>query len=275
MKNLLLVSLLSVIILSGCTSSTSESGMMENNNEENNTIQNDTNDEDEQREPNVENIPTMQQEPEPVITKPILKNIGFTIDKYDPAAGKAGDILFVNKIGDHYNNQIFLEYGFEVMGPNGPKKLVSPTYFLPLGTKLISPVQGKMEKIINQGTDYEILMIPNDLQNWRISFDHIINLKVKEGDEVNPGDILGEVAERNSEAIPPELGWTELQIWESVPIGPLTVCPFTLLDDSIREDIETKITQLAVDWEGFIGKNVYAQENWTSPGCLTESLVDQ
>jgi len=215
--------------------------------------------------------------PKPAPTQPILKNIGFNLDFYDPSTKKAGDILFVNKIGDHFNNKIFLEFAHEVVGTDGPSILPHPTYFLPLGTKLFSPVEGKIDKVNYQerDDDYEINIIPDGLPSWRVSFDHIINLKVQEGDKVRAGDIVGEVAQRNSPAIPPELGWTELQVGPSSSSGPMAVCPFSLLDDSVKGDIESKITQLTKDWEEFIGKDVYKQEDWVAPGCLLHNITER
>ncbi len=205
--------------------------------------------------------------------KPVLENIGFNLDFYNPSTKKAGDILFVQGIGDHLGNKIFSEFADEIVGSDGLKILPHPTYFLPLGTKLISPVDGVINTIKYQerDDDYEIGIIPDRFSKWTIGFDHIINLEVQEGDKVNAGDVVGEVAQSNSPDLPIELGWTELQIGEREAPA---ICPFLLLNKSVKADIEEKITQLAEDWEKFIGKDVYSQEKWISPGCLAETAQD-
>ncbi len=205
--------------------------------------------------------------------KPVLENIGFHLNFYDPSTKRAGDIFFVKGIGDHLSNKIFSEFADEIVGSDGLKILPHPTYFLPLGTKLISPVDGVINTIKYQerDDDYEMGIIPDGFSKWIIGFDHIINLEVQEGDKVNAGDVVGEVSPSNSPAMPPELGWTELQIGEREAPA---ICPFLLLNKSVKADIEAKITQLAKDWENFIGKDVYQQEKWVSPGCLAETAQD-
>lgn len=207
----------------------------------------------------------------------VLYNIGVNLEEYNPATNKAGDFLFTKTIGDHYYNKALLEFGAELTGPSGTDIMPHPTYFLPRGTKVFSPVDGKVEDVRFQtgSNDYELVIVPNGFSNWRISLDHIINVSAKKGDIIKTGNIVGQVAPSNSSAIPPELGWAELQVWKESSSfwrrEMLATCPFLLLEESIKQGISVKITELAKDWESFLGKDVYKQEKWISPGCLQET----
>lgn len=207
----------------------------------------------------------------------VLYNIGVNLEEYSPATNKAGDFLFTKTIGDHYSNKALLEFGAELTGPGGTDVMPHPTYFLPRGTKVFSPVNGKVEDVRSQAesNDYELVIVPDGFSSWRISLDHIINVLAKKGDIVETGDIIGQVAPSNSSAVPPELGWVELQVWKESSFfwqrEMLATCPFLLLEEGKKQDIALKITKLAEDWENFLGKDVYKQEKWVSPGCLQET----
>ena len=105
---------------------------------------------------------------------------------------------------------------------------------------------------------------------WIVSFEHVINLIVKEGDMVKAGDIVAEAAPRGT--FKNEIAMVELAVWK--PNGP-KFCPFLFLDDSLKPFYEEKLERLANDWEEFIGKDVYEQEKWVSPGCLLNNITEQ
>lgn len=200
----------------------------------------------------------------------VLHNIGINIE----------DIVFTGSIGDHYYNKAFMEFGTELTGPSGTDIMPHPTYILPLGTKVFSPVNGQIETVRQQPeyNDYEALIVPDGFSDWRVSFDHITNLSVKKGDNVKIGDIIAEVAPSRSSAVPSGFGLVELQVWTEKSSlwnpGPgLSTCPFLILDESVKNDMAQKITKLANDWEKLLGKDVYKQDKWVFPGCLFEKAT--
>lgn len=235
--------------------------------------------------PMVENISSVIETPkippppndEKKIDRLVLNNIGINLELYNPVTNMAGDILFTKNIESHYYKKSLLEFGATLTGPGGTDIMPHPTYILPLGTKLFSPVNGRVETIRYQAenNDYEIVIVPDDFSKWRISFDHIINLLFKQGDLVQVNDIVAEVAPSQSSAIPFNFGLVEFQVWlennSFFNRGPgEATCPFLLLSDNTKQSIATKITQLAVEWEKYIDEDVYDEEKWVFPGCLLE-----
>jgi hypothetical protein len=82
-----------------------------------------------------------------------------------------------------------------------------------------SVCQGYVEDIrLNDNfPDYEVWIKPSTKSVWRIIYDHVLNLNISDGDDVNPGDILGIVGEGNR---------TELQINKISDKSELSYCPF-------------------------------------------------
>ena len=203
---------------------------------------------------------------------PVLHNLGINIEKYNPSTKMAGDFEFIDT-SDNYKHKIFLEFGIKLEGLSGSSVLPSYNYVLPLGTKVFSPVNGTIETVRYQerDNDYEVNIVPDGFPKWRVSLDHVINLKVQEGDKIQPGDIVGEPTPRDS--FESKRGFVELQVWKATRQAPLGVCPFLLLDEALKDNIKVKIDQLAQDWENFLGRNVYDEDLWIAPGCLSETEV--
>lgn len=207
----------------------------------------------------------------------VLYNIGINLGLYDSVTNRAGDILFTKNIDSHYGRKAFLEFGTTLTGPGGTDIMPHPTYIVPLGTKIFSPVNGKVNAVRYQAeyNDYEIVIVPDDYPSWRISFDHIIDLSFKNGDIVKINDVIAKVAPSRSSAVPSNFGLTEFQVWgENSSLfspGPGdSTCPFLLLAENIKQNIASKITQLATEWEKYIGEDVYDEAKWIFPGCLAE-----
>ncbi|MEK7147830.1 MAG: hypothetical protein AAB758_00875, partial [Patescibacteria group bacterium] len=116
--------------------------------------------------------------------------------------------------------------------------------------------------------DWGVSLVPKG-SSWIVSFEHLVNLRVKEGDVVKVGDIVGEAAPRFGNAI----AMVELAVWtggQSI----IKYCPFSFLDESLKPIYGEKIRQLASDWESFAGMDVYREENWVLPGCLVDKIVE-
>ncbi|MBI2074690.1 MAG: M23 family metallopeptidase [Candidatus Levybacteria bacterium] len=172
--------------------------------------------------------------------------------------------------------RLFVEFGYLVKNDKGKKILPSPIYFLPKGTKVIAVGPGKVLETRSQkdSNDYEVLVEPKDSPGWRISYDHLENIRFKNGDFVNTGDIVGEVPlGYNSEA--GNFPMTEITVFieGTKPEDIENFCPYMLLDKSVKDMYAQKITKLVQDWESYMGDtNIYDEHSWVFPGCKHEKL---
>ncbi len=207
---------------------------------------------------------------------PVLKNFGFDIVPWDKRTNLAGDLIFTKDI-IFEDNYIISKWVFVEFGGRGQRKsdaVGSNTeywFFVPIETDVIAPING----IVNVGffehtKDWGINFRTKENSNWIVSFEHVVDVKVKDGDIVKSGDVVAKAAPRiNNKA-----AMTELAVWQGGK-QVIKYCPFNFLDDSLKPIYKKKLNQLAKDWEEFIGKNIYEEEKWVSPGCLVESIVEK
>ncbi len=201
------------------------------------------------------------------ITK--LKSIGFNLDYYDPATKRAGDFKF-QSLGK-YTDLIWVDFGIQdSRSPNDPtKRNVQPTFILPLGTKVLSLVDGEVTNVEQlYSGDYSV-MVKSDNKNDQLVYEteHVNNPIVKKGDRVKGGQVIAEVSTHDSQ-YHPGLGILEIGILRGGN-PPEHLCPFDRLDDSIKEETYKKITALYKSWEEFTGKDLYKNESYPVPGCAT------
>lgn len=209
---------------------------------------------------------------------PVLKNLGVNIDSWDKETNRAGDILF--RRAPYPDNKIFTEAGLLVRGPQGLKRLPEMTFFLPRGTKVFSAVDGFVEKIDfwEDSKDYGVHIKTDKNSLWMLSYEHLVNLRIKEGDMVKVGQVVGEVSPyKVFSEMDDETGVFEIVVWKggSTFDDIVKVCPFLALEDSLKPVYEEKITTLAREWEEFIGEDVYNESAWVAPGCLIESMTER
>jgi hypothetical protein len=203
-----------------------------------------------------------------------LKSIGVNLDYYDPKTNKAGDFVFTKEKLQF--NRLFMDYGFFIpaSSASSDKKNPQPTFILPLGTPVRSLVDGIVAAmpILWSGDTSIQVTADGKMQRWVYEIEHIINPKVKVGDKVSAGQIVGEVSNFDKSG-PAGFGAVEIGILKGGQ-KPEHVCPFAYLDESIKEDTLKKITSLFKSWEDYIGdKNLY-DENTPYPGCLTLELIE-
>lgn len=107
-----------------------------------------------------------------------------------------------------------------------------------------SVCQGYIEEIrLNDNfPDYEVWVKLSSNSVWKIIYDHVLNLNISAGDNVNPGDILGTVGDGNR---------TELQINKISDSSEISYCPFKF------------------GTTDFIQQHKVFTENW----CLEETVV--
>lgn len=204
----------------------------------------------------------------------LLKSIGINLDYYDPKTGRAGDFLFTKQKLQF--NRLFMGYGFFIPAGTGSKEKYNPqpTFVVPLKTPVRSLVDGVVANMPKLWSgDYSIQVTTNgQMQRWVYETEHLINPKVKVGDKVTAGQIVGEVSNFNHGA-PPGFGTIEIGILKGGN-PPQHICPFAYLDPSIKEDVLAKIKAFYKSWEQHQGDTILYNEDDKIPGCLTLDPIE-
>jgi hypothetical protein len=198
---------------------------------------------------------------------PVLKNLGVDFAPYDPSTGRAGAFVFTDS-----EDKVFLEFGAVVQGPEGPKVLPTFEYIVSSEADVYAVCDGIVLEIRYQKDtqDYEVLIAPTADSPWRVSHDHVRDLKVSEGNKVTAGDVLGKPGTFSD-----NLGRTEIMVFKNQFDKSLAYAPFKFFDPKLSEEYQQKVWRLMEDWESF--KNdltIYDQKAMTKfyAGCLYEEL---
>lgn len=200
-----------------------------------------------------------------------LKSIGINLGYYDPTTNMAGDVAFTKAklmFGLVYSDFGFvIKAGDSASGQN--KANPQPTFILPIGTKVRSLVDGVVVSIPElYSGDYSIHVATGANSRWRYETEHVINPLVKIGDRVKAGQVIAEVSPHSSEANS-GFGLYEIGILKGGN-PPQHVCPFAYLDESIRDEVQKKLTALYRSWEEYRGDaSLYNESALKMPGCLT------
>ena len=209
---------------------------------------------------------------------PMLETFQLRVGTYDPATGKAGDLL-VSKSGlqpQVGTNSVFLEFGHPVSGQQ-TKGLPHFTFYAPLGTQVVSPLSGVVIQVQAKpsGLDDSITVVPNMASNWGVNLDHITGRTVQQGQSVSAGQVIGTVGIPEGGAA----GWgaNELTLFHFTgsprdDAHKTFVCPWEGWDPAKLSAAQATITRLMSDWETWYGDStVYDQAHQVSPGCDFES----
>lgn len=213
---------------------------------------------------------------------PVLKNIGINLKPYDPATGMAGDVKF-EKIKSQYWQEIMFEhYGYKWKpNENNPNPGLNnhPEYFLPAGTKIFAVSDGIVQDVKKiYSDDYSVLVTKQENSQWIINYEHVWNPVVKKGQVVKTGDPIAEVSTLQTKYSTGEAyGLWALAIFKGARDGEKiqNYCPYLLFDPSVKSEMQAKLAQLVTDWEKFMGKNIYDEENWVAPGCALETMTEK
>lgn len=211
------------------------------------------------------------QEPKSSAAK--IKHIGVDLDYYNPATNKAGDFMFTK--ANMTFNMLFFEYGFSVPANSvGPAKSnPQPTYIVPLGTKVHALVDGEVVNVPKlYSNDYSVHV---QAQGSDLIFEteHVINVRVKQGDKVKAGQVIAEVSDYDAKNYA-GMGLVEIGVLKGGN-PPSHLCPFDYLDDSIKDSTFKKITALQKSWEDYRGDaNIYDEAKVVIPGCLTRDPIE-
>lgn len=200
-------------------------------------------------------------------TPPLLiKHLGIDFDK---------DLIFTKERLEF--DSIFFDYGFVIPANSETGKEKSnpqPTFIVPLGTPVRSLVDGIVANIpVLWSGDYSVQVTTNgQMQKWIYETEHLIKPRVKVGDHVTAGQIVGEVSDFNHGA-PTGFGTTEIGILKGGN-PPNHVCPFLYLDPSIKETTYSKLRAFYKAWNEYKGKTIYNESSYSVPGCLTLKEIE-
>lgn len=206
----------------------------------------------------------------------LLKSIGINIDFYDPATGRAGDLVFTRDKLQF--GVLFTEYGFTIpasMSATGQnKRNPQPTFILPMGTKVRSIVDGIVVGVpVLYSGDYSIQVASDTNSQWRYETEHVTNPLVKAGDIVKAGQIIAEVSPHSKESNA-GYGLVEIGILKGGN-PPQHICPFAYLDPSVKNEIQNKLLAFYKSWEEYRGDmNLYDEANQEVSGCLTLDFIE-
>lgn len=214
--------------------------------------------------------PTSTEEPVKELEEPVIEHLGVEIDDYNPATNRAGDFVFTKS--PLFLNKIFHDYGEYITETSDgkPKNNPQPTYVLPLGTKVRAITSGTVDKVAKlYSGDYSIMLIKKPGSPWRYEMEHVINPLVKPGDKVVAGQVVAEVSPHMSESNS-GYGLVEIGILKGGNL-PFHFCPYAYLDPAVKSNLTAKILALYNAWEEYRGdSSLYAENDYQTPGCLTE-----
>ncbi|MBT3181564.1 MAG: peptidoglycan DD-metalloendopeptidase family protein [Deltaproteobacteria bacterium] len=199
----------------------------------------------------------------PTNIPPVLKNLGLDIEPFNSTTGMAGAFNFTE--ADAIDAAIFTVFGDLLNGTT-----LNPTFeYKPDATSNVISMTGGTVSAVefdDEHNDYAVTVIPVDSKGWIISYDHVLDLDVSEGNSISAGDIIGTVGGWYE-----GIGRTEIQV--IVEDTGLSYCPFLVFDESLKSEYEGKIIQLMNDWEEYLGDpNIFDEDLMIYPGCYNETL---
>lgn len=206
----------------------------------------------------------------------LLKGLGIDLGYYDPATGRAGDIVFTK---DRLQFDIlFTEYGFTIpasMSASGqPKRNPQPTWMVPMGTKVRSIVDGVVTNVSTlYSNDFSIMVATDAKSQWQYETEHVTNPLVKVGDRVTAGQVIAEVSPHNKDGNS-GYGMVEIGILKGGN-PPQHICPFDYFDSSVKEELQKKLAAFYAAWEEYRGSTSLHDEAAQQPiGCSTLDAID-
>ncbi|MBR9677517.1 M23 family metallopeptidase [Candidatus Woesearchaeota archaeon] len=190
-------------------------------------------------------------------TPPTIYSIGINVD----------DVVMHDF---HWTDKIFHEYGdsYEVGGISP-----HPEFYLPVGSKVYAVSNGVVESVPKlYSDDYSVLI---NHGSWTINYEHVLNPQVSKGDTVVVGDVIGEVSPLTA----PDEGFGKwgLMIFKSSALAEdiLSVCPYALLDESVKDVELQKIQKIVSDYETFMNdESIHDEQRWVSVGCYYDSFTE-
>lgn len=205
-------------------------------------------------------------------SRPTIANLGVDLAIYNPSTGKSGSVYYdaVAIQNNWGTSKLFFEFGSIL-----PGNKVSPEMAflqLSLGTPVVALTAGRIDAIEYQAesNDYNLSLVINDY--WRVLYDHVTELTVKNGDTVEANAQLGKVSVNKDG----KTGYVEIMIKEGD--GKSTTinhCPMLFLAEEKKSQLVAAITSIMQNVETLAqDSSLYDQANQVIAGCVVESIVD-
>lgn len=162
--------------------------------------------------------------------------------------------------------------GFYVFGDALPGNRVNPNFeyaSLKEDAEVISAIDGTVTFVREQPetNDYEVFIQPKDGSIWTVGYDHLVGVKVAQGNTVKAGDVLGTAAVQNN-----GLYRFELQINKDVAGVTTHYCPVSLLDPAVSEAAISDLTTVQNAWEAVKSQDLYNPATQNPVGCTKTTL---
>jgi hypothetical protein len=162
--------------------------------------------------------------------------------------------------------------GFYIFGDKLSGGRVNPNFefsSLKKGTEVVAAIDGVIGFINEQAdtNDYEVFLQPKDGSAWTIGYDHLVDLKVKKGDVVKAGAVLGTPAVQNN-----GLYRFEMQINKDVAGVTTHYCPSVLLSAGVKDGILADLGAMQTKWETTSKLELYNLESQSPVGCTKATM---
>ena len=139
------------------------------------------------------------------------------------------------------------------------------------GTQIISAIDGVVGFVKQQSesSDFEVFLMPSENSDWIIGYDHLTDLKVKKGDTVKVGDVLGVPARQNNGLLRFEF---QINKNKNGQDG-MHICPSTLLASDVREKTLNDLQNMQDSWETVSGLELYNPAAQKPIGCTQTEMT--
>lgn len=183
-------------------------------------------------------------------TPPVLKNLLVNFADYDPANQTAGDFTFRDNF-----ERMFYEFGYR-SGPSLDDLGAEFGYIIKEDATIMAPCDGIITRLsIREDGDYNMIIKTHQNSVWFTQVDHLLNVKVKEGDRITAGQILGNPGFWDNVS---GLGVVELSVINDEERR--NYCPLSFFEPALQSTYQTKLQKLMDDWEAFKGdQSIYEQ----------------
>jgi murein DD-endopeptidase MepM/ murein hydrolase activator NlpD len=217
---------------------------------------------------------------------PVLRRHPLDLAPYDPATGRAGDVVFQQPV---QFDRIFTQFGFVIPASSSAtgsdKPNPQPAYLAPMGTLVHSLVDGVVDQVASLWStatlgDVSVMVKPDGLPDGCyvvIETEHVTNPRVAAGDRVTAGEVIAEVSPLNSQSSG-GLGVVELGILTGAGNGhPLHVCPYKYFAPDVAATQLAALQRLMSDWEAYMGNpSLWDESAWVDgvPGCSSGPMTE-
>ncbi len=200
-----------------------------------------------------------------------LKGIG----KFDSATNQAEPFVFMPEIYADFSkdgSKGFYEFGSSTI-TDGNVSTIPKLIFdgLVPGTPIYAVSEGtvvdRTSRQYGNSVGWEIKVRPAANSDWLIIYDYIIEVAVKEGQSLKPGDQIGEATMFGSNA-----ARYSLQVTQGKRQQLTYHCPVKFLTPAVKTTVKTELNQLMTDWNTSSGQVLHNLKKQATPGCLADTL---